>query len=62
MNQIKTPFDFCGLVLDYDEVSQIATIQQRNYFKLGQEIEFLDLRLKTSLKSLIRYMMKMVKS
>ena len=36
----KTPFDFCGLVLDYDEVSQIATIQQRNYFKPGQEIEF----------------------
>lgn len=36
----KTPFDFCGLVLDYDAESQIATIQQRNYFKPGQEIEF----------------------
>lgn len=36
----KTPFDFCGLVLDYDEGSKLATIQQRNYFKPGQEIEF----------------------
>lgn len=36
----KTTYDFCGLVLDYDVNSQIATIQQRNYFKPGQEIEF----------------------
>lgn len=36
----KTPFDFCGLVLDYDAESKIATIQQRNHFKPGQEIEF----------------------
>ncbi|MDR5602140.1 U32 family peptidase [Staphylococcus coagulans] len=36
----KAPFDFVGLVLDYDEKSQIATIQQRNHFKPGQEIEF----------------------
>jgi len=36
----KTPYDFCGLVLDYDEATQIATIQQRNNFKPGQEIEF----------------------
>lgn len=36
----KSPFDFCGLVLDYDENTQLATIQQRNYFKPGQEIEF----------------------
>ncbi|MFC6117428.1 U32 family peptidase [Macrococcoides bohemicum] len=36
----KTPFDFCGLVLDYSEETQIATIQQRNNFKPGQEIEF----------------------
>lgn len=33
-------YDFCGLVLDYDETTQIATIQQRNHFKPGQEIEF----------------------
>lgn len=36
----KTPFDFCGLVLDYSEETQIATIQQRNNFKPGQEVEF----------------------
>ncbi|PNZ70435.1 U32 family peptidase [Staphylococcus croceilyticus] len=36
----KSPYDFCGLVLDYDSESQIATIQQRNHFKPGQEIEF----------------------
>lgn len=36
----KSPYDFCGLVLDYDAESQMATIQQRNHFKPGQEIEF----------------------
>lgn len=36
----KSPYDFCGLVLDYDEATRIATIQQRNHFKPGQEIEF----------------------
>lgn len=36
----KSPYDFCGLVLDYDESTHIATIQQRNHFKPGQEIEF----------------------
>ncbi|HAR6047750.1 TPA: U32 family peptidase [Staphylococcus pseudintermedius] len=36
----KAPFDFIGLVLDYDKDSQMATIQQRNYFKPGQEVEF----------------------
>lgn len=35
----KSPYDFCGLVIDYDETTQI-TIQQRNHFKPGQEIEF----------------------
>ncbi|MBD7967448.1 peptidase U32 family protein [Paenibacillus gallinarum] len=34
------PYDFAGLVMDYDEKSQMATIQQRNYFKTGNEIEF----------------------
>nr|WP_280521246.1 U32 family peptidase [Paenibacillus mangrovi] len=34
------PYDFAGLVLEYDEAEQTAVIQQRNYFKLGQEIEF----------------------
>ena len=36
----KSPYDFCGLVIDYDETTQIATIQQRNHFKPDQEIEF----------------------
>jgi putative protease len=34
------PFDFVGVVTDYDADSGIATIQQRNHFKPGQEIEF----------------------
>lgn len=36
----KTTFDFVGLVLDYDAENQIVTLQQRNYFKPGQEVEF----------------------
>ncbi|WP_086427634.1 peptidase U32 family protein [Staphylococcus cornubiensis] len=36
----KAPFDFIGLVLDYDSETQMATIQQRNHFKPGQEVEF----------------------
>ncbi|WP_411831810.1 peptidase U32 family protein [Paenibacillus dokdonensis] len=34
------PYDFAGLVLEYDEATQTAVIQQRNFFKQGQEIEF----------------------
>lgn len=36
----KSPFDFIGLVLAYDETTKLATIQQRNHFKPGQEVEF----------------------
>ncbi|WP_445490257.1 peptidase U32 family protein [Niallia sp. 03133] len=36
----KTTFDFAGLVLDYDKESQMVTLQQRNHFKPGQEVEF----------------------
>ncbi|PKG24467.1 peptidase U32 family protein [Niallia nealsonii] len=36
----KTTFDFAGLVLDYDAETQIVTLQQRNHFKTGQELEF----------------------
>ena len=32
--------EFVGFVLDYDEKTKIATIQQRNYFKIGDELEF----------------------
>ena len=31
--------DFLGLVLDYDENSKIATIEQRNYFQKGDIVE-----------------------
>lgn len=34
------PYDFAGLVMEYDAVSGTALIQQRNHFKPGQEIEF----------------------
>ncbi|MBP3039364.1 U32 family peptidase [Bacillaceae bacterium Marseille-Q3522] len=36
----KTTYDFAGLVLDYDEETQFVTLQQRNHFKPGQEVEF----------------------
>lgn len=33
-------FDFVGLVLDYDEKRGMALIEQRNYFAIGDEVEF----------------------
>ncbi|MET3288911.1 UNVERIFIED_CONTAM: putative protease [Brevibacillus sp. OAP136] len=33
-------YDFAGLVLDYDTATQIATIEQRNRFEVGAEVEF----------------------
>ncbi|WP_079509852.1 peptidase U32 family protein [Mesobacillus jeotgali] len=36
----KTTFDFAGLVLDYNPDTQMVTLQQRNYFKPGDEVEF----------------------
>lgn len=36
----KTAYDFVGMVLDYNDETQIVTLQQRNYFKLGDEVEF----------------------
>jgi len=36
----KTTYDFAGLVLDYDKESKIVTLQQRNFFKPGDEVEF----------------------
>jgi len=36
----KTTFDFAGLVLDYQEDTKMVTLQQRNFFKQGQEVEF----------------------
>ncbi|SDT32076.1 putative protease [Paenibacillaceae bacterium GAS479] len=34
------PYDFAGVVLEYDAETGLAVIQQRNHFKPGQEIEF----------------------
>ncbi|MGE0911959.1 peptidase U32 family protein [Bacillus atrophaeus] len=36
----KTTYDFVGLVLDYDEETKMVTLQQRNFFKQGDEVEF----------------------
>jgi U32 family peptidase len=36
----KMKFEFAGLVLDYQQDTQIVTLQQRNYFKPGDEVEF----------------------
>lgn len=32
--------EFCARVIGYDELNQMAIIEQRNYFKLGDQIEF----------------------
>ena len=32
--------EFIGIVLDYDEKTNIATIEQRNYFELNDKVEF----------------------
>lgn len=34
-------YDFTGIVLDYDEKSKIATIEQRNRMAVGEEIEIM---------------------
>ncbi|WP_110111431.1 U32 family peptidase [Bacillus sp. CGMCC 1.16541] len=36
----KTTYDFAGLVLNYDEETSVVTLQQRNHFKPGDEVEF----------------------
>ena len=33
--------DFLGIVLDYDEYNKIVTLEQRNYFKIGDIVEFI---------------------
>lgn len=32
-------YDFCGVVLDYDAETETATVEQRNYFAVGQQLE-----------------------
>lgn len=36
----KPKWDFAGLVLDYDAQTQMVTMEQRNYFKPGDTVEF----------------------
>jgi len=36
----KTTFEFAGLVIDYNSETQMVTLQQRNHFKPGDEVEF----------------------
>ncbi|MDQ0231547.1 peptidase U32 family protein [Metabacillus malikii] len=36
----KTAFDFVGLVLDYNVETKMVTLQQRNFFKPGDKVEF----------------------
>lgn len=36
----KTSHDFAGLVMDYDHETKMVTLQQRNHFKVGDEVEF----------------------
>jgi len=33
--------DFLGIVLEYDEYNKIVTLEQRNYFKVGDVVEFI---------------------
>ena len=33
-------YDFAALVLDYDPKTKVATLQQRNNFGVGDEVEF----------------------
>jgi len=34
-------YDFVGIILEYDQDTQMATIEQRNHFKIGDEIEII---------------------
>lgn len=49
----KTNYDFIGLVLDYNEATGIVTLQQRNHFKPGQEVEFFGPELEQNFRMVI---------
>ncbi|MGG0663586.1 U32 family peptidase [Viridibacillus arvi] len=36
----QTKYDFVGMVLDYNKETKMVTLQQRNFFKPGDEVEF----------------------
>ena len=39
-SQYIRPYDFIGVVHDYDAETGIATIEQRNHFRVGDTVEF----------------------
>lgn len=39
--------DFLGLVKDFDENTSLATMEERNYFKIGDKVEFIGPNLET---------------
>ena len=39
-SQYIRPYDFIGVVHNYDEATGIATIEQRNHFRVGDTVEF----------------------
>lgn len=41
--------EFVGFVLDYDKSTQVCTLEQRNYFKVGDTLEFFGPHLKNTL-------------
>lgn len=47
LNHEDTNQDFLGIVLDYDENTKMVTLEQRNYFKTGDEVEFIGPNLET---------------
>lgn len=38
----ERPYDFIGVVQDYDENSKSAVLQQRNHFQVGEEVEIIN--------------------
>ncbi|WP_096201388.1 peptidase U32 family protein [Bacillus sp. FJAT-45350] len=49
----RTTYDFAGLVLDYDDKTGIITLQQRNHFKPGDEVEFFGPELEQNVKQVV---------
>lgn len=46
-NDVPTK-EFLGIVLAYDDETQIATLEQRNYFEINEEVEFFGPKLKNT--------------
>jgi len=39
-SQYIRPYEFIGVVLEYDKENKVAIVEQRNHFAVGEEIEF----------------------